>query len=291
MFTSNLGEETRFFAAGEPRDPVIEGTEADDHLLGTASGDILIGHGGNDTLAGGGGFDVMVGGAGDDWLHGAAGIDIAVYSGQREDYSTVIIGGTVTEVRDLREGSPDGYDRLTGTDIVVFGREAFFGSFVPGAQGAAAAGAQAAPAALITTSVQAGAHSWLLDDQFYLEQNADVAAAVKAGTVASAAEHWQAYGQFEGRAPNALFDANYYLTTNADLSTAFGSDGRAALSHWLTYGIAEGRDASPLFDSEAYLKANVDVAASSFTAVEHYLLYGHGEGRAALVDAAWLGLA
>lgn len=290
MFTSNLGEETRFFAANEARNPVIEGTEADDHLLGTASGDVLIGHGGNDTLAGGGGFDVMVGGAGDDWLHGAAGIDIAVYGGDREDYSTVIIGGTVTEVRDLRDGSPDGYDRLTGTDIVVFGREAYFGSFVPGAQGVAT-GAQAAPSAVIAIGVQAGAQSWLLDEQFYLEQNADVAAAVKAGSVASAAEHWQAYGQYEGRGPNALFNAEYYLATNADLSAAFGTDERAALRHWLSYGIEEGRDASPLFDSEAYLKTNVDVAASSFTAVEHYLLYGHGEGRASIVDAAWLGLA
>lgn len=282
MFTSNLGREAR--------DPVIEGTEADDHLLGTASGDILIGHGGNDTLAGGGGFDVMVGGAGDDWLHGAAGIDIAVYGGQREDYSTVVIGGTVTEVRDLREGAPDGYDRLTGTDIVVFGREAFFGSFVPGAR-AVVAGAQAAPSAMATIDAGAGTGGWLLDEQFYLEQNADVAAAVKAGDFTDARAHWEAFGQFEGRAPNALFDAEYYLTTNADLSAAFGGDGRAALTHWLTFGIGEGRDASPLFDSDAYLEANADVAASSFTAVEHYLLYGHGEGRAALVDAAWLGLA
>lgn len=290
MFTTNWGEEKRSFAAGEPRDPVIEGTEGDDHLLGTASGDILIGHGGNDTLAGGGGFDVMTGGPGDDWLHGAAGIDIAIYGGQREDYDTAIVGGTVTVVRDLRDGSPDGFDRLTGTDVVVFGREAYFGSFVPGAQSIAAR-AQAAPSAFATVNATSSAQSWLVDEQFYLEQNADVAAAVQAGDFANARAHWDAFGRFEGRAPNALFDAEYYLSTNADLSAAFGADGRAALTHWLSYGMAEGRDASPLFDSEAYLKINADVAVSSFTAVEHYLLYGHGEGRAAIVDTTWLGLA
>lgn len=273
------------------RNPVIEGTDGNDHLLGTASGDIMIGHAGNDTLAGGNGFDVLTGGAGDDWLHGAAGTDMAVYRGSRADYDLSVVGGTVTMVRDMRAGSPDGFDQLTGTEVLIFGKEAYFASFITNIQPASApAGAQA-----IATEAKSGiaVHGSLgfniLDQQFYLEQNLDVAAAVQVGQTTAQA-HWEAYGQFEGRAPNALFDADYYLATNADLEAAFGTDAKAALGHWLTYGIKEGRDATALFDSEAYLAANADVAASSFTAIEHYILYGHAEGRAAIVDTVWLGL-
>lgn len=287
MPTMNALETTLFHRWGAQRDPVIEGTDADDHLLGTASGDIMIGHAGNDTLAGGGGFDVMAGGPGDDWLHGAAGIDIAIYDGNRSDYDAEVVGGTVTEVTDLRAGSPDGYDRLTGTEVVVFGSEAFFGSFLSNDR-PADSGAQAMVGVGGQAQGSISGQAWLVDEQFYLEQNADVAAAVAAGDIASARAHWEMFGQFEGRGPNALFDAGYYLATNADLSAAFGSDERAALTHWLNFGIKEGRDASPLFDSDAYRAANPDVAASAMTMVEHYMLYGHGEGRQAIVDSGWL---
>lgn len=94
--------------------------------------------------------------------------------------------------------------------------------------------------------VSVSANGWLLDQQFYLQQNLDVAAAVSRGETTAQA-HWEAFSQFEGRAPNALFS------------------------------------------SEAYLATNLDVAASCFTAVEHFLLYGHADGRAAIVDTAWLG--
>lgn len=272
------------------RDPVIEGNDDTNHLLGTASGDIMIGHGGDDTLAGGGGFDVMTGGAGNDWLHGAAGTDVAVYRGALSDYSYEVVGGTVTRITDLRAGSPDGYDRLTGTEFLVFGKETYFASFIPGAPSGDDARAQAAPAeGGINLQASGGPNGWLLDQEFYLKQNVDVAEAVSRGETTAQA-HWETYGQFEVRSPNGLFNANYYLANNADLSAAFGTDEKAALSHWLTYGIGEGRDSTALFSSEVYLTANVDVAESDFTAVEHFLLYGHNEGRAAIVDSAWLGL-
>ncbi|MFV3129960.1 hypothetical protein [Niveispirillum sp. KHB5.9] len=270
--------------------PIIEGDEGSNHLLGTASGDIMIGHAGNDTLAGGNGFDIMTGGAGNDWFHGAAGTDVAVYRGNLTDYDFQVVGGTVTKITDLREGSPDGFDQLTGTEVLVFGKQAYFASFVTGASAPTPQAARAEDAASVQVSVMASANGWLLDEQFYLEQNLDVAAAVSRGETTVKA-HWEAFGQFEGRAPNALFDADYYLSTNTDLKAAFGADGKAALSHWLAYGLEEGRDASALFSSEAYLAANADVAASSFTAVEHFLLYGHAEGRASIVDTAWLGIA
>ncbi|GGE81063.1 calcium-binding protein [Niveispirillum cyanobacteriorum] len=290
MPNTNASDNALFRAWNSARDPVIEGTDGDDLLLGTASSDILIGRAGNDTLAGGDGFDVMSGGPGDDWLHGAAGVDVAIYGGSRADYDFTVVGGTVTEVTDLRDGSPDGFDRLTGTETVIFGRETVFGSFLSTDR---ADGPQAAPAAMgLTVAVAASTAGtgWLVDQAFYLEQNADVAAAVQAGQFVNAQAHWETYGQFEGRAPNALFNAGYYLSTNADLKAAFGADASAALTHWLTYGLREGRDASPLFDSEAYLAANQDVAAANMPAVEHYMLYGYVEGRAALADMAWFGL-
>jgi FG-GAP repeat/RTX calcium-binding nonapeptide repeat (4 copies) len=90
------------------------GTGASQTLAGGDFADALSGLGGDDTLHGNGGNDALAGGSGD---------DTAVFSGARANYS--IVGnsgpaGTTFTVTDLRGGSPDGTDTLTGIETLQF---------------------------------------------------------------------------------------------------------------------------------------------------------------------------
>jgi hypothetical protein len=122
-----------------------------------------------------------------------------------------------------------------------------------------------------------------LSDQFfnakyYLEQNADVAAAW-GGT---AWEHYLTWGASEGRAPNAWFDAQYYRANNADLA---GMNALELFEHYTNHGYAEARvpdSAYAKFDAEAYLADYADLETGGITAktaLNHYLTYGIDEGR------------
>lgn len=63
-----------------------------------AGGDSLSGGLGEDTLNGGSGADTLSGGAGDDSLSGGAGDDVAVFSGDRADYTLAVLGGGELQV-------------------------------------------------------------------------------------------------------------------------------------------------------------------------------------------------
>lgn len=54
------------------------------------------------------------------------------------------------------------------------------------------------------------------DEDFYLQENPDVAAAVTAGVINSGLEHYQLFGQFEGRV------GRFFGTSGNDIVTAFG---------------------------------------------------------------------
>jgi hypothetical protein len=61
-----------------------------------------------------------------------------------------------------------------------------------------------------------------------------------------AVAHYRECGINEGRSPNPYFDPQYYLSTHADLTQAFGSnDYGGALEHWLEWGIREDREGAP----------------------------------------------
>ncbi|MGK7868078.1 hypothetical protein [Falsiroseomonas sp. E2-1-a20] len=109
-----------------------------------------------------------------------------------------------------------------------------------------------------------------VDEAFYILRNPDIA-----DSGMTAQEHYTTYGHSEGRAPNALYDAQWYLETNPDV-VAFGID---PLEHFLTYGWQEGRDPSPHFDTAYYLASNPDVAEAGLNPLEHYLSFGEQEGR------------
>ncbi|MFV3077462.1 Calx-beta domain-containing protein [Niveispirillum fermenti] len=289
-------------------DNLIQGTGGDDLLTGTDGPEFIRGGAGNDTIQGNGGDDIITGGAGNDRIDGGRGVDAAIYSGQRDQYTLTHQGHGVLEVRDDRAGSPDGTDLVSNVEVLVFDRTAHFTVLMQAVerydeQAYLAFNPDVAAAVEAGIFVNGYDH-WtrfginegrmeinLVDETFYRNQNPDVAEAISNGYISSGREHWEAFGRYEGRAPNILFNADYYLATHADLTAAFGTDARAALSHWLHFGIDEGRDASAWFDSQAYRAANPDLAATDLSMVEHFLIFGYREGRAATVDADWLGLA
>jgi hypothetical protein len=71
------------------------------------------------TLAGGNFDDTLSGLGGDDRLYGNAGSDTAVFSGALANYIVSQSNGALT-VTDLRTGSPDGTDTLTGIETLQF---------------------------------------------------------------------------------------------------------------------------------------------------------------------------
>jgi len=140
------------------------------------------------------------------------------------------------------------------------------------------------------------ANTIAFDEQFYLQQYPDVAAAVSRGLVASGAEHYEKFGRFESRNPNAFFNTSFYLGEYPDVARA----GVNPLTHFLNFGANENRitnaNAESVIDKDgngfanefnatAYLTANPDVAsavqAGQTTAYKHFIEFGQFEGRSA----------
>lgn len=78
--------------------------------------------------------------------------------------------------------------------------------------------------------------STLFDQQFYLNQNPDVAAAVAAGSFDTAFDHFVKRGQFEGRNPSAFFDTSFYLQQNPDVAAAVATGNVSAIEHFVLNG-------------------------------------------------------
>lgn len=113
--------------------------------------------------------------------------------------------------------------------------------------------------------------SWLFDPVSYATKNLDV---YKSGL--GSFEHFERFGEVEGRNPNDFFNAKAYLAVNKDVAAV----GVTAFDHYVGYGAAEGRDTNLNFDVRLYLQNNEDVAKAGIGALEHYLQYGQLEGRA-----------
>ncbi|QDG74607.1 PD40 domain-containing protein [Labrenzia sp. PHM005] len=113
------------------------------------------------------------------------------------------------------------------------------------------------------------------DETYYLTNNLDVAATIRAGLVSSALEHFKTSGFREGRDPHALFDVAYYLLQNPDVDAA----GVNPLDHFNASGANEGRNPNPHFDTAYYLEQNPDVANAGVNAFEHFIKFGADEGR------------
>ncbi len=78
--------------------------------------------------------------------------------------------------------------------------------------------------------------STLFDQQFYLNQNPDVANAVAAGSFDTAFDHFVKHGQFERRNPSAFFDTSFYLQQNPDVAAAVATGNVSAIEHFVLNG-------------------------------------------------------
>lgn len=85
---------------------------------------------------------------------------------------------------------------------------------------------------------------------------------------------------------SAVFDADYYYNTYADLQSAIGKDDHALLQHFITYGMNEGRSGNSEFNVKVYMNNYSDLRQAFGTQdlksyYLHYIKYGKTEGRSA----------
>ncbi|MFN9419980.1 MAG: beta strand repeat-containing protein, partial [Pirellula sp.] len=83
----------------------------------------LTGSGFADTLTGDANNNIITGGAGNDTIDGGAGTDTVVFSGNRNNYTITSGsdgGGAFYTIVDNRAGSPDGTDKVYGTESFTF---------------------------------------------------------------------------------------------------------------------------------------------------------------------------
>jgi hypothetical protein len=86
----------------------------------------VYGTSGNDKLVGiAGGMSEITGGGGNDSIAGKDRADVAVYTGNRSDYTVTTVAGVITVV-DNRPGSPDGTDIVRGMNILRFADSQLF---------------------------------------------------------------------------------------------------------------------------------------------------------------------
>lgn len=254
--------------AGAGDDLVLGGT-GHDFLRGDAGNDTLAGEEGNDVLNGGAGDDILIAGAGEDRLNGDDGLDIALFAGSASQYKAVAAEAGQYVVIDLTAPPFQGTSGLKDVEVAVFGSDV-----------------------MLLSRPTPGTAPTGFDEALYLSRYADVAAAVRQGGFSSGWQHFQLYGEREGRNPDALFDTDYYLSTYQDVAAAVARGETTAWTHYNTHGWREGRDPSGLFNTQAYLTQNSDVAASGQNPLLHFIHVGAAEGRLAQVADAgpdWLG--
>lgn len=82
-----------------------------------------------------------------------------------------------------------------------------------------------------------------VDEVWYMRENPDVAEAIRSGVFATAAQHYQHAGYFEGRIPVPVtFDENWYLQQYTDVAEAVKSGTEpSGRSHFFSQGFREGR--------------------------------------------------
>jgi 2',3'-cyclic-nucleotide 2'-phosphodiesterase (5'-nucleotidase family) len=249
---------------GDNGDQVLVFGPGPDVIRGGGGDDTVSSAGGDDRLFGGSGNDTLTGGADDDTLDGGAGRDVAAFG-------VTFADATIDGARTGGSVTGEGNDTLQGgVEILTFSDNR----------------------STVTTTdtpfaVEGGGRA-VVDEDFYLEVNRDVAEAVENGVFASGAQHFRFHGFEEGRDPNALFDQAYYLSNNSDVSAAVDAGTfQSAYDHYRQFGAEEGRASSQYFDTQDYLDENEDVAAAAdfINGLDHFLLFGLNEGRSGfLVD-------
>jgi hypothetical protein len=132
----------------------------------------------------------------------------------------------------------------------------------------------------VATSLSKSHMGALFDAEWYLRENPDVAQANRDPLV-----HYLRRGASEGRAPHALFDPKFYLTTYPE--AAIGGGGNA-LQHYLTQGWKKGYKPNPKFDPSFYLEMYPDVAEAGCEPLTHFVTNGLREGRSGCLEDVYL---
>ena len=96
------------------------GNDVANELIGNAGNNILDGGKGHDYLSGGDGNDTFTGGEDNDVIIGGNGTDTLVLTGKGSDYEMIDLGSGHIRIRDLRSGTPDGTDTITGIEQIIF---------------------------------------------------------------------------------------------------------------------------------------------------------------------------
>lgn len=96
------------------------GSAGADQIWGNAEANRIEGGAGSDEIYGREGDDVLVGGLGGDTIDGGDGTDLAVYFGTRADFSVTDLSDGNYLISDLREGAPEGADRVSGIETIQF---------------------------------------------------------------------------------------------------------------------------------------------------------------------------
>lgn len=242
--------------AGDGAD-TVNGGAGNDTLQGEAGNDNLSGEAGQDSLLGGEGADTLNGGLGNDTIDGGADFDIVRLN---YTYKSIALQATADGQMVI---AADGVDMISNAEMLVFDDR-------------------------IILVEPLGEVVGILDVNYYLKRNPDVADAIEAGFVENAVKHFEDYGIAEGRAPNALFNEGFYLSFNPDVARAVEQGLYASgLEHFLDAGMHEGRAPSDLFSQRAYLKAHPDVEKAGMNAFLHYLQAGWSEGRDTPYELMW----
>jgi hypothetical protein len=250
------------------------GTSGTDTVLYAGSGtvalpntveNIRLSGAGDANAVGNGLMNFFQGNAGDNLFDGAAGKDAIFYDVSLADVSlSYNADGTLTI-----SGASIGTDTIKNIELLHFADQVVLADPPP-------------------------AHTpGLFNEVWYLAQNPDVAAAVKAGTFSHGFEHFLRHGAQEGRAAapgRSGWDEQFYLTQNPDVAAAVKVGSLASgFEHFLQFGAQEGRAATADgqgWDETFYLAHNPDVAAAVkagglASGLEHFLQNGGVEGRAA----------
>lgn len=110
-------------ATGGTGDDDFIGNVVANILDGGEGNDSLTGNDGDDTLIGGIGNDTALGGVGNDELDLGEGTDVAVFSGNRADFTVTTNGAGEYYIEDNRSSPTQGADTLIGVESVVFDDE------------------------------------------------------------------------------------------------------------------------------------------------------------------------
>lgn len=108
--TINLNPGTFSSADGMANNIAIAFNTAIDSFIGGSGSDSVMANSNGNTFRGNGGNDFFAGGNG---------IDTAIYSGLRSDYA-IDYGAGMFTIRDLRPNSPDGTDRVSQVEFLLF---------------------------------------------------------------------------------------------------------------------------------------------------------------------------